>query len=168
MLVGGVVEASGPRRVSERVHKDGSGRPVDGLGAGGGAESDGRVSTTVSGALAGTASLAPAQLFALAVRFDAFGFAAESPLEPDDDRLRGAAFGFGFGAAGASSESPEDTAARLASSAAMRSGAAAGSSASGWTAISSPAAFFSINSSTRSRYSSWNLAGSKSTDSELM
>src|SRR5690349_12088310 len=53
----------------------------------------------------------------------------------------------------ASESSP--TAARLASSAAIRSGAAAGSSACGWIAISSPAAFRSIRSSTRSRYSSW-------------
>ena len=47
------------------------------------------------------------------------------------------------------------TAARLASSAAMRSGTLAGSGASGCTAISSPEAFFSISSSTFSRYSSW-------------
>ena len=37
----------------------------------------------------------------------------------------------------------------------MRSGTFAGSGASGWTAISSPEAFFSISSSTFSRYSSW-------------
>ena len=44
-------------------------------------------------------------------------------------------------------------------SAAIRSGAAAGSSACGCTAISSPAAFRSIRSSTCSRYSSLNLRG---------
>ena len=60
------------------------------------------------------------------------------------------------------------TAARLASSAAMRSGTLVGCGASGCTAISSPAALRSISSSTFSRYSSWYLSGSHSVDSESM
>ena len=50
----------------------------------------------------------------------------------------------------------------------MRSGTLSGLGASGWTAISSPDAFFSIRSSTLSRYSSRYWEGSNSLESESM
>src|ERR1700758_4235179 len=71
--------------------------------------------------------------------------------EPPSAVLAGArrrGLGAGFSSSESESESEERTAARLASSAAIRSGAAVGSSACGWTATSSPAALASISFST--------------------
>ena len=94
-------------------------------------------------------------------------FALELDSEPSLAELeRFRDFAAGFLAGAGSSLSPERTSARLASSAAIRSGAGVSSSACGCTAISSPAALRSIRSKTRSRYSSWNLVGSNSLDSE--